>query len=392
MPDDGSQDPQFPFGGMPFLNDMMKAMAAQGPLNWDLATQAAAAGARGENADPEPDPTVRLAFNSLADIADLHVQNATGLPTGPRGSHAEIHTTTRAIWAHRTLQDLRPLFNGLAGALNSAQPAAQSDDPMASMFASMSSLLFPSLMGITIGSMIGSLASRAFGQYDLPIPRPNATDILVVPHSVDTFATDWSINHDDLRMWVLAHELTSHAVLSSPAARDGLLASITAYVTAFRPDAEAFMNGLGDVDPSDPSAMETLQRKLSDPMMLVGAIRSAEQEALQPVLDARVAAVTAYIDSTVDSVASRLLGNHAPIAEAVRRRRLDSRTEADLAERLLGVSLSRELQQRGRAFVAGVEERGGEGALRPMLTDPAKLPTPAELDAPGLWLARLEIQ
>jgi putative hydrolase len=260
------------------------------------------------------------------------------------------------------------------------------------MFASMSGLLFPSLMGITIGSMIGSLASRAFGQYDLPIPRPAATDILVVPHSVDSFAGDWSIATDDLRMWVLAHELTSHAVLSTPAARDGLLATVTSYVTAFKPDAEAFMAGLGELDPSDPSAMETLQNKLSDPMMLVGAMRSPQQDALQPVLDARVASVTAYIDRIVDDVAGRLLGNHAPIAEAVRRRRLDSRTEADLAERLLGISLTREVQQRGRDFVSGVEERGGLEALRPLLTGATNLPTPNELDAPGLWLARLEVQ
>ena len=391
MPDDGDQ-PQFPFGGMPFLNDMMKAMAAQGPLNWDLATQAAASGARGESDDPVPDPSVRLAFNSLADIADMHVQNATGLTTGPRGPHAEIHTTTRAIWAHRTLQDLRPLFTGLAGALNTPQPPAASGDPMASMFANMSALLMPSLMGITIGSMIGSLASRAFGQYDLPVPRSNATDILVVPDSVDTFASDWSIAKDDLRMWVLVHELTSHAVLSTPAATDGLAASITSYVDAFRPDAEAFISGLGDIDPSDPGALDDLQRRLSDPMLLVGAIRSPEQDALQPVLDARVAAVTAYIDATVDAVAANLLGNHTPIAEAVRRRRLDARTEADLAERLLGVSLSRDLQKRGRDFVSGVIERAGADALRPMLTSATNLPTPNELDAPGLWLARLEVQ
>ncbi len=41
-------EPQFPFGSVPFLNDMMKAMSAQGPLNWQIAAEAAAAGARGD--------------------------------------------------------------------------------------------------------------------------------------------------------------------------------------------------------------------------------------------------------------------------------------------------------------------------------------------------------
>ena len=394
MSDDGSgtNEPQFPFGSMPFLNDMMKAMAAQGPLNWQLATEAAASGARGDTADPDPDPSTRIAFNRLADIADMHVRGITGLPTGPHDVHTEIHTTTRAIWAHRTLQDLRPLFTDLATALNQPQSAQSSDDPLASMFANMSSLMFPSLMGITIGSMIGSLAQRAFGQYDLPLSRPHASDILVVADTVDTFAADWSLAVDDLRVWVLVHELTSHAVLNTAAATDGLMSTIRSYVGAFRPDAEAFMAQLGDLDPSDGQALEKLQKTLSDPMVLVGAIKSPEQHAISPVLDARVAAITAYIDHVVDQVGARLLGNASPIAEAVRRRRLDGRVEADLAERLLGVSLSRPLQKRGADFVAGVVERAGDAALRPMLESAENLPTPNELDAPGLWLARLEVQ
>jgi hypothetical protein len=35
MSDDDAQEPMFPFGNIPFLNDMMKAMASQGPLNWN---------------------------------------------------------------------------------------------------------------------------------------------------------------------------------------------------------------------------------------------------------------------------------------------------------------------------------------------------------------------
>ena len=394
MPDDDvPQEPGFPFGGLPFLNDMMKAMAAQGPLNWDLATQSAAAASRGDNDDPAPDPSVRFEWNSLADIADMRVRGVTGLTTGPHGTHTEILPVTRAVWAHRTLQDLRPLFTDLAVALNTPrQDPPSGDDPLASMFAGLSGLLMPSLMGLTIGSMIGSLATRAFGQYDLPLSRPQASELLVVSTSVDSFAGEWSIARDDLRMWVLVHELSSHAVLNTTAVTEGLMSTVRNYVAAFSPDAEAFLSGLGDLDPSDPSALQSLQAKLSDPMLLVGAIRSPEQEALQPVLDAQVAAVTAYVDHVVDAAGSQLLGNPAPIAEAVRRRRLETRAEADLAERLLGVSLSRSVQNRGRDFVRGVVERAGEDALRPMLSSAANLPTPNEIDAPGLWLARLEVQ
>lgn len=47
--------------------------------------------------------------------------------------------------------------------------------------------------------------------------------------------------------------------------------------------------------------------------------------------------------------------------------------------------------QRGKAFTAGVVDRVGEDRLTQLLATPNPLPTPTELEAPGLWIARLEL-
>jgi uncharacterized protein (DUF2342 family) len=68
-------------------------------------------------------------------------------------------------------------------------------------------------------------------------------------------------------------------------------------------------------------------------------------------------------------------------------------TPADrLVEQLLGLELGAATFERGEAFVQGVVERGGPAALAPLWRDERCLPTPAEVDAPGLWLARLEYE
>ena len=391
MSDDDMNMPN-PFGGLPFFNDMMRAMANQGPLNWDLAQQFAQLGAVGDTADPEPDPSTRIAYNALADIADVYVREVTQRPTGPKDSHVEILTTTRARWAHRTLTDLRPLFNDLAAALAKRDAPEASSDPMAAMLNNLSTMMAPALMGMSIGSMVGALASHALGQYELPLSRPFASEILIVSSSVDAFAADWSIATDDMRMWVLIHELASHAVLASPAIEEGLSSMVRQHVSGFRPNPEALMESMGDIDPSDPNALAGIQNMFSDPMVLMGAVRSAEQETLAPFLDARIAAISGYIDFVVDSVSTRLLGSASPIAEAVRRRRVEYGTDAQLIERLLGISLTRAQQQRGRQFINGVVEREGSSALTRMLSQVSNLPTPNEVDAPGLWLARLETE
>lgn len=389
MSDDDMNMPN-PFGGLPFFNDMMRAMASQGPLNWDLAQQFAQLGAVGDSADPEPDPSTRIAYNALADIADVYVREVTQRPTGPKDSHVEILTTTRARWAHRTLTDLRPLFNDLATALAKRDAPDASGDPMAAMLNNLSTMMAPALMGMSIGSMVGALASHALGQYELPLSRPFASEILIVSSSVDSFASDWSIATDDMRMWVLIHELASHAVLASPAIEEGLSSMVRQHVSGFRPNPEALMESMGDIDPTDPNALAGIQNMFSDPMVLMGAVRSAEQEELAPFLDARIAAISGYIDFVVDSVSTRLLGASSPIAEAVRRRRVEYGTDAQLIERLLGISTTRAQQQRGRQFINGVVEREGSNALTQMLASASNLPTSNEVDAPGLWLARLE--
>jgi hypothetical protein len=45
---------------------------------------------------------------------------------------------------------------------------------------------------------------------------------------------------------------------------------------------------------------------------------------------------------------------------------------------------------RGKGFVQGVVDRAGEAGLAPLLTRSDAIPTANEVDAPGLWLARLE--
>ena len=79
--------------------------------------------------------------------------------------------------------------------------------------------------------------------------------------------------------------------------------------------------------------------------------------------------------------------NHAPqsFAPAAPRLRDMPRTS------LFGLDLDQAQVDRGRAFVAGVVERAGEEGLGRLWSPARNLPTPAEVDAPGLWLERIAL-
>jgi putative hydrolase len=302
------------------------------------------------------------------------------------------------MWVHHTLESYKPLFNELATSLSGSPiiPTdaldVNQDDPMMNMMASLNKMMAPAMMGMSVGTMVGQLALKSFGQYDLPLPREPRDQMLIVASNVDEFANDWSIPVDDMRMWVLIHELTSHAVLTSPHIRAAVSAAISSYIGGFSPNPNALMERLTSLDlgTSDPMAM--MQKFLTDPTIILGAVRSASQEAQAPSLDAMIAAIIGYIDHAVDTVSASLLGGSSQISEAVRRRRVEASPSDTFVEQLLGLRLTRQQVDRGHSFAAGVVERAGQEGLASLFSAAGNLPTPNELDAPGLWLARLNIE
>ena len=180
------------------------------------------------------------------------------------------------------------------------------------MFGNLLQLLSPVMLGMAAGSMVGHLARRAFGQYDLPIPRPKSHELMVVSSTVDRFAEDWSLPRDDLRLWVSLQELTTHAVLSVPHVRAALQQLLADYVAGFQPNPHALEEALGSIDPSRFGDQAALQEAMADPTVLLGAIESPEQRALLPRLDAIVAVVIGYVDHTLDQIGprARRLGRH----------------------------------------------------------------------------------
>ena len=80
------------------------------------------------------------------------------------------------------------------------------------------------------------------------------------------------------------------------------------------------------------------------------------------------------------------------MTEALRRRRVEFGPEARFVERIFGLELSQSTFDRGAAFVEGLVDRAGTPVFDLLWADESSLPTEAELDAPGLWLARLGVE
>ena len=298
-------------------------------------------------------------------VAELRVTDATGLQPS-RGAPLRVEVVNRVGWSDRTTSDYGELFNALGESI-AAGPDPDSDDtaadPMTAMLAGLTRMIGPAMLSMTTGAMVGRLAQHALGGYVLPVPRPPGKPMLIALPNLEDFGRQWSLDTDDLRLWVCLHEAVYHAVFGVDHVRDTINDLLLRHASSFETNPRRLEEMLDDFDPSagGPEALAELQQTLGSPDALLGAVRSEAQEALLPQMTALIAAISGYVDHTMDRIGAQLIGSYDRLAEALRRHRVEASESDRFVERLLGLELDQDQYERGAAFAAG---GGGAGRAR----------------------------
>jgi len=386
------------------LQQLMRMLQSQGPVNFDIAHQVADAVATSQPdtgepaAEPKVDPTVVASFDDVVRAAQVTVVETTGI-AATLGIPSVC--VDRSGWAQATLEGLMPVLTALAGALQRSGPSEigpgdgfGDDEALPTESGDISAFLMqsllPLLLGVWSGSMIGQLAHHALGQYDLPLPLHGPPRQRFVVRNVEAFGQEWSLPADELRYALALREVVHGAQRTVPWVRDELERLATEYVGAYEVKPDALQEQLGDLNLTDPSSMASLTQ-LGDPSMLLGAMRSDRQTPMLESLQRFVAVLEGYTDIVVETLGARMMTSHARIDEALKRHRLDRGEAAAFVDRLLGLELDRGHYDVGIAFSRGVVERGGIEQLNRLWAGAHMMPTPTELEAPGLWLARIDL-
>ena len=400
----GSAFPGMPFGGAGFdLSQLMGMLQSQGPVNWDVARQIAAWVAVEGGSERPIDRAAHEQLDELARAAQTHVVGETDLPAT---FAAPLRTVGPQGWAALHLDALRPVLEALATTLGKAmrksgpelgEPEAGEGTPGGApgaspfgpeMLGGVMQKLAPALRGMQAGSMVGYLAQHALGRYDLPLPTADEPSLCFVVQNIDEFEEAWSLDRADLRFYVAVHEVVHAAERSVRWLRDRFVRLSTEYVSAYEVDPSALESRFGSIDPSDPSSLGSMAE---DPNALLGAMQTPRQDEPRRQLQLLCSVLEGYADSVLERVGQKLIPSFGQIHEAMQRHRVE-RGEAEVfIEGLLGLKLERAHYDQGAAFCAGVIERAGPQGLNRLWEAERMLPTPAELAAPGLWLARIEL-
>jgi len=333
--------------------------------------------------DADPTDIDRHGFEEAVRVAELHVARFTGLE--PPSDVARVRAVRRAEWVNASADGLRSMLEPAAQRLTSAMELAARDQmpPEMQSMAGLMGQLSPLLMGTQIGQVLGFLAQRVLGQYDVAVPRSGPGEVVFVAPNVAAFEKDWSLDATDFRTSVALHEVTHRFEFARPWARERFRELLDDFLSTLHIDLEAMQTKLSTLDASDPQALQGLMESDEG---LFGAELDDEQRLKLGRIQAFMAASEGYGDHVMHALGAELLPTYPRIAEAMSR--LDMTNADPVFERLLGIEMKREQYRQGRAFCDTVVELTDEATLARVWDSAEAMPSLPEIEEPRLWLAR----
>ncbi len=346
------------------------------PVDWRLALQVARRFAGREPfADSYLGASLRGDFAEVTTEAERLVAEFTGLRSpGP----AAGTVLDRQGWVEANVSSMRRLLRPFTERV--AERVARS--PVAP--------LGRRVAGAEMGALLGYLAQRVLGQYDLLVPDepgaagPSTDAVYYVGANVIGLEKRFAFRPRDFRLWIALHELTHRAQFTGVPWLRGYFLSLVD-------------QSLGMVDP-DPKRLVQALTRAADEMRqgrnpldeggLVGLLATPEQRGVISQVQALMSLLEGHGNVVMNHLGRRHVVGQERMARVLQARRQSRGLTAQL-QKLLGLEMKMRQYEVGESFVEAVERSAGLEAIAAAWRGPEWLPTMEELTRPHDWLQRV---
>jgi len=234
------------------------------------------------------------------------------------------------------------------------------------------------------GALLGVLAKRVLGQYELVLPADGAGDtIYIVGPNVLALERAHQFIPAEFRMWLALHECAHRLqFVGVPWLRDHFLDLVQRLVGSARPEPGRLRRVTDDLVKAA-GAGEPLIGEAG----LLGLFANEDQRSLLDEMQAMMSLLEGHGHVVMDRVGSRVLATQGRMSKLLKQRRNDPRMAAFF--RLTGMEMKMRQYEAGEKFVLGVESYAGWSTLDAAWAGPENLPTLAEIDDPVGWARRV---
>jgi coenzyme F420 biosynthesis associated uncharacterized protein len=244
---------------------------------------------------------------------------------------------------------------------------------------------------LEIGVVVGFLAQRVLGQYELVLLEDTPADapprLLFVLPNLSAAVKALGAPEDEFLTWVTLHEVT-HAVQFSGV--PWLQPHMAGLVSELLRSMELRMEGPRRL--RMPNAAEI--RRIAGAVRrgdIIGIFASEGERATIDRVQATMAVIEGHAEHVMDAVAPELLPSLPKLRAALDRRRHSQSGRARLLGKLLGLEMKMRQYDQGKLFCDEIVRRAGTDALVAVFSSPESLPTIDELTDPVAWLLRMDL-
>lgn len=317
--------------------------------------------------DRQPvDPWAAEEFRELTRLAEFHVGQVAPFPVD---AATDVLPVDAREWTDRNLDGFRYVAEPFGNMMDmeGAGPAAEMLKPLG-----------PAMVGMQIGTMVGSLSQWAMASFDAGVPIDGPATYIVP--TIERFAVAHDLDAKSVRLWVALNEVSHRSLYRVPFTRDHLIGLIRAYADTLSMAPQNLMDMMQGVDPSDPEAG-------LDPEQLASMFDTPATRESQAELQAFLGLVSGYRQVLTRRAAKSLLPDIDRL-DAFRdgERQLGNDASASAFAPIFATS---ESIAAGHRFCEEVARRFGDAALDSIFTQDGRLPTANEIEDPVAWAARV---
>ena len=244
------------------------------------------------------------------------------------------------------------------------------------------------ILSTEVGVVVGYLAQRVLGQYELVLLDEAVKDrpprLLFVLPNLGQAVQAFGAEEEQFMTWVTLHEVT-HAVQF--AGVPWLHSHVAGLVQELLRSAEVRLDAPRKLRVPSTDEVKRVLGHLRNGDLISIVTTTPERETLDRV-QAVMAVIEGHAEHVMDAVAPDLLPSLPKLRAALDRRRKSQSGLSRLVARLLGLELKLRQYEQGKFFCDEIVRERGVGALHHLWSAPEALPTLAELREPHAWLER----
>jgi coenzyme F420 biosynthesis associated uncharacterized protein len=293
-------------------------------------------------------------------------------------SLSRVQVVDRREWIEANLRSFEHLFNPIEELYRDAARKTGRNPAVNS--------LNRGFVGAQVGAMVGVLARKVLGQYDLSLlsPKGDPGVLYFVEPNINLIQTSLGVDDHDFRLWITLHETThAYEFEAYPWVREHFSNLVSRYFSELGGQLDTLRNGVWAF------LQRIFKGKQEGDSHWIESVLTPTQRQVFNELQSLMSLVEGYSNHIMNAVGRDILPNFEQIEARMHQRKENRSLFDELFNRITGMTLKMQQYEQGEKFVNAIADHGGKELAARVWEGPHMLPTLEEIRNPQLWITRV---